>query len=146
MSPFILHFFSFSLTDEQQGEKLLKRCWWIATAYTYYVTLMAKCTNTWLHHPSIKIINKHNIFAMCQFKSARMVSCRDLRICVFLGCDLPIQLLLKSLSSTMRINLVDQFHYVKNHITNYEICNIPAWTNRFPRFLPVIYLYSCFFG
>ena len=28
VSPFILHCFSFSMTGEQKGEKLLKKCWW----------------------------------------------------------------------------------------------------------------------
>ena len=48
-SIFFLH--CFSLTGEQKCEKSLKRCWWIVKAYTCNVTLTAKCTCTWLHHP-----------------------------------------------------------------------------------------------
>ena len=46
---------------------------------------------------SVKIINKLNVFAMYRFESAMMVSCLDLS--VFSDCSLPMQLLLKSLSS-----------------------------------------------
>ena len=45
-----------------------------------------------------------------------------LSICVFLDCDLPIQLLLKSLSSEYDYRLVDLFHHIPSHVTNYEIC------------------------
>ena len=67
---------------------------------------------------SIKIINKRNVFAMYQFKSARTVLCWDLCICMFLGCNLPIQLLLKSLSSTYNDRLIDHFYHVLIYITN----------------------------
>ena len=49
-------------------------------------------------------------------------------VCIFLGCDLPIQLLLKFLSSGYDDRLVDNdrlvnpFHHVQIHITNYETC------------------------
>ena len=70
VSPFILHYFSFSLTGEWKGEKLLKRCWWIAVAYI-------NCpingqTHVYMIASFVKIINKCNVFAMYQFKSARM--------------------------------------------------------------------------
>ena len=51
VSPFIHHCFSFSSIGQQKGEKLLKQCWWIVMAYTCYVTLISKCTRTWLSHP-----------------------------------------------------------------------------------------------
>ena len=72
---------------------------------------------------SVKIINKRNVLAMTQFKSTRMVSCWDLYSC---SCaDLPIQLLLKSLSNTCNDRLVDfHYRYVLIHIMNYKICNI----------------------
>ena len=41
-------------------------------------------------------------------------------ICMLLGCDLPIQLLL-NLLHTYHDRLVDGFHLVLIHITNYEI-------------------------
>ena len=43
---------------------------------------------------------------------------------MFLGCDLPIQLLLKSLSNAYDDRLVDGFHHVPIHVMNYELCNI----------------------
>ena len=49
---------------------------------------------------------------------------------VFLGCDLWIQLLLKLLSSTYDNRLVDQFHQIPIHITNYKYVLLYAWTNR----------------
>ena len=63
------------------------------TAFTYYVTLMAKCTCAWLHHP-LKLL-----------PLSALLSCTDsshqdglmLRlVCMFLGCDMPIQLVLSS--------------------------------------------------
>ena len=51
MIPFILHYFLFSLTSKQKGEKSLKRYWWIVQlTATYYITLMVKCMCAWLHH------------------------------------------------------------------------------------------------
>ena len=75
VSPFILHCFSSSLTGE------LKNCQWIVMAYIYtcYVMLMAKMY-MYMIAWSIKIINKHNVFAMCRFKSAWMVSCCNLYV------------------------------------------------------------------
>ena len=40
---------------------------------------------------------------------------------MFLGCDLPIQLMLKSLSSAYNDRLVD---HIFIYVTNYELCNI----------------------
>ena len=81
VSPFILHCFSFSLTVERKGEKLLIRCRWIVMAYTYYVTQMAKCTCTWLHHP-FKLLTS-TVFLLCTDTShaVRMVLCWDLYVC-----------------------------------------------------------------
>ena len=44
---------------------------------------------------SVKIITKR-VVVMYRFKSARVVSVMLRRICVFLGCDMPIQLVLSS--------------------------------------------------
>ena len=64
VSPFTLHHFSFSLTNQQRGEKSLKGCWWIIiTAYIYPITLMAKYTCTWLHHPLKLLV--HTMFLPC---------------------------------------------------------------------------------
>ena len=66
------------------------------TAFTYYVTLcnvqVSKvCV---LDYISVKI-NKH-VAIVHQFKPARMVSVILRLICVFLGCDMSIQLVLSS--------------------------------------------------
>ena len=44
---------------------------------------------------SVKIITKR-VAVVCRFKSVRMVSVMLRLICVFLGCDMPIQLVLSS--------------------------------------------------
>ena len=51
VSLFILYCFSFSLNGDQKGEKLLRRCQWIVTAYTYYIMQMTKYMCKWLYHP-----------------------------------------------------------------------------------------------
>ena len=69
---------------------------------------------------SIEIIGKHNVFAVCWFKSTMVVSCLDLY--VFLGCYLQNKPLLKSLSCIWNDILLDHFPLVLIHITNYEMC------------------------
>ena len=65
------------------------------TVFTNYVTLSNGQRHVCLIASSIKIINKH-IAVMYWFKSARMVSVMLRVVCVFLGCDMPIQLVLSS--------------------------------------------------
>ena len=92
VSPFILPCLPFSLTDEQIGEKSLKRCRWIV--WLLFITsckLMANCTCMCLIASSVKIITNH-VTIVDRFKLDRMVSCWDL----FLGCDMPIKLVLSS--------------------------------------------------
>ena len=65
-------------------------------AYTYYVTLMAKCMCVSLHHSLKLLISAMFFHVLIQVNQDDFM----LRlICMFLGCDLPIQLLLKLLSS-----------------------------------------------
>ena len=65
-------------------------------AYTYNVTLMAKYTCTWLHHPLELLTSTMFCHKPIQVSQDGFV----LRlICVFLHCNLTIQLLLISLSS-----------------------------------------------
>ena len=116
VSHVILHCFSFFLTGKWKDEKLLKRYRWIVMAYTYYTTLMAKCMCTWLHHP-LKLLTSTMYIAMYGFKSVRMVSCWDLYVC----CDLPIQLLLKLLSSVYNDRSVYCFYHVLIHYTIFSI-------------------------
>ena len=88
--------------------------------YLYYVTIMAKCTCAWLHQ-LLKLTSAIFGHVLIQVKQDGFM----LRlICIFLGCDLPIQLLLKSLSSTYHDRLVDHFHSVLIHVMNYKLCNI----------------------
>ena len=92
---------------------------------------------------SINITNKCNAFGMYCFKPSRMVWCLDL--CVFWGCNLPIQLILKS-SDTYLDRLVDHFHHVPIHVTNYtKYVTFHAWKIDLHIFLHVIYQYSCYF-
>ena len=67
-------------------------------------------------------------------------------ICVFLACDLPIQLLL-NLLRTYHDRLVDGFHLILIPITNYEICIQHFVLEQIDMhiFLPVVYQYSCFY-
>ena len=66
------------------------------TAFTYYVTLMAKRTSASLHHP-LKLLPLSALLS-CTDSShqdgliLRLVSV----VCMFLGCDMPIQLVLSS--------------------------------------------------
>ena len=68
-------------------------------------------------------------------------------IYVFLGCNLPMQLLLKLLSSNYDDRLEDRFNHVPIHVTSYEICNIIFMLEQVDLhvFLSVIYEYSYFF-
>ena len=66
-------------------------------------------------------------------------------ICVFLGCDLLIQLLLKSLLSVYDDSLEDCFHHVPICSCTMKYIAFYPITNRLTRFLPVICQYSCFF-
>ena len=91
LSPFILHCFPFSLTGDQKGEK---KFW--TGANEFYGLYLLRHANGQIHvcliASSLKIINKR-VAAVYQFKLARNVFMLSL-ICMFLGCDLPIQLLL----------------------------------------------------
>ena len=61
-------------------------------------------------------------------------------ICVFLGCDLPIDLLLKSQSIAY-----NHFHHVLIYVTIYEVCNILCLNKYICIFLLVKYQHSHFF-
>ena len=88
------------------------------TAYPYYITLMAKCTCACLHH-LLKLLTSA---MFCHVPIQVNQDGFMLRvICMFLGCDFPIQLLLILLSSAYNDRLVDRFHYILNHVMNYEI-------------------------
>ena len=118
VSSFILpcfpFFFDWWMIRWEITEEVLMNC-------TYYVTLMAKYTCPWLHH-------------LLKLLTSAMFCCGPIQVnqdgfmlrllCFSLGCDLPIQLLLKSLSSMHEdIWLVYHFHHVLIHVTNYEIRN-----------------------
>ena len=69
-------------------------------------------------------------------------------ICMFLSCDLPIQLLLKLLSSEFDDRLEDRFHHVEVYwftSRTTKICNSLCLNKYIDLhiFLPVIYQYSC---
>ena len=93
VSPFILPCLPFSLTGERKGEKSLWRG--VDELYGFYLLrhANAKCTCAWLHHP-LKLL-----------PLSALLSCMDsshqdglmLRlVCMLLGYDMPIQLVLSS--------------------------------------------------
>ena len=65
----------------------------------------------------VTIINKH-VAVMYQFKSARMVSVMLRLICVFLGCDMSIQLVLSSQYDDWKME--DRLSF-----THFSTCNLP---------------------
>ena len=85
------------------------------TAFTYYVMLMAKRTCGLLHHPL-------NLLPLSALLSCTDSSHQDgfmLRlICMFLGCDMPIQLVLSS-----EYNDYDRFRHVPIDFIMYELPN-----------------------
>ena len=66
------------------------------TAFTYYVTLTGSQTHVCLIASSVKIITKCVAAVVYRFKSARIYGFMLRLICMFLGCDMPIQLVLSS--------------------------------------------------
>ena len=76
-----------------------------------------------LYYPLI-FFKKSNGFAVCQFKSAKMVSCWDLHACSWAVILVADTAAAKIVSSTYDDKLVDRLHHVLIHIMNYEICNI----------------------
>ena len=133
VSPFILPCLPFSLTGEQKGEKLLKRCQWIVLFYLLHHANGQ--THVCLIASSVNIITKRTA-VMYQFKSARMVSVMLRLICdsssVFLGCDTPIQLVLScEYDDDWKIvsSCNDSCHgLATKYVTFY------SWTNRLTRF------------
>ena len=98
------------------------------TAFTYYATLMAKRTCAWLHHP-LKLL------------PSALLSCTDsshqdslmLRlICMFLGCDMPIQLVLSSEYDNYD-RLEDQFIMYRFMSQTTKYVTFYAWINRLTR-------------
>ena len=115
----------------------MRNCWrGVHILYGLYLLCHANGQmNVCLITSSVKLINKR-FAAVYQFKSVRVVSCWD---CVFLGCDLPILLLLKLLSCEFNNRLKDHFimyrftsrtiKYVTFHawmyrLTHCSICNL----------------------
>ena len=87
------------------------------TAFMYYTTLSNGQTHMCLIASSVKIINKY-VAVMYQFKSARMVSVMLRLICVFLGCDMSIQLVLSSQYNDWKMEDHSSF-------THFSTCNLP---------------------
>ena len=113
VSPFILPCFPFSLIDEWKGEKLLKSCWWSMPNGLHLLHHTNGQMHVCLIASSVIIINKHNVF-LCSDSS--LISCWDLHIRMFLGCNLPIQLLLKSLSSTYEQTCIPTYTYMFSYL------------------------------
>ena len=146
MRPFILHCFSrsSSLIGERKGEKSLKKHQWIVTAYSYLLhPLMSKCMCTWLHHPLKLLIS--TVSLPCTDSSQPWWFHVETYICMFLGCDLPIQLLLKWLSSTYNNRLADRFYNIRFTLPTIQTMqHFMLEQIDLVIFLPVIYQYSSF--
>ena len=135
VSPFILPCFPFLF------HWWMKR-WEIDELYGlyYYIMQMAKYTWAWLHHPLELLTSEMFCLVLIQVNQDGFMF---RLICMFLGCDLTIQLILKS--STYDDRLVDHFHYIS--VRCYEICNI-LYLNKLTYmlfYLHVLYQYNCFF-
>ena len=78
-------------------------------ALPYYITLMVKCKFVWLYH-LLKLL-KSTIFGHAPIQVNQDGFMFQL-ICIFLGCDLPIHLLLVLSSSAYNDRLVDHFYNV----------------------------------
>ena len=121
VSPFILHCFPFSSTGEWKGKKSLKRCRWIVR-----LILITLCL--WANSHVLDCIIHYNYYQARCCHVLIQVS-QDgfmLRfICLLLGCDLLIQLMLKSPSSEYDDKLEDCFimHRFTSQTMKY-ICNI----------------------
>ena len=99
-------------------------------AYTYYVMLITKCTCAWLLHP-LKLLPS---VCCCHVSIQVSRDCFMLRlICAFLGCDLPIKLVLNCYQASVMIDwkiislCTDSPHKL-------PLCNINIWTNRLTYF------------
>ena len=97
-------------------------------AYTYYFTLMAKCTYAWLHHSLIKIINKCNVFPCSYwFKSTRIISCWDLH-----ACSWAVVCQYSCCWISQEDRLVEHFWFTS--LTTMNCIIFYAWTNRLAHF------------
>ena len=95
-------------------------------AYTYYITLMATCTYAWLHYPFKLLIST---LLPCVDSSQQDGFMLRL-ICMFLGCGLPIQLLLKSLSNQYDHSLDDRFIKYRSTLWTMKYVIFYTWPNR----------------
>ena len=134
----VLTFFIASLSLWLVIEKVRNRWRSVNELYSLYLLHHAS-SQMYLIASSIKIITKC-VATMYQFKSARIISCWDSYTYVFLGCDLQIQLVLKSLSSKCDDRLEDCF--IMYWFTSNILC-LNKYTYTFSTC--VIYQCSCFF-
>ena len=90
------------------------------TAFTYYVTLMAKRTCACLHHP-LKLLPLSALLSCTDSSQQDGLMLR--LVCMFLGCDMPIQLVLSSEYTTIMIDykIVSS---CTDYVTDYKICSI----------------------
>ena len=127
LHPCLLAFlFDWWMKRWETAEEVSMNC----TSFTYYVMLINGQTHMCLIAPCIKIITEHTA-VIYRFKSARMVSVKLRLIWVFLGCDMPIQLVLSSDYGDWKIasSCTDSRHRLAMKYVTFH-----AWSNRFTRF------------
>ena len=135
VSPFIHHCFPFSdwwIKKWEIAEEVSMNC----TAYTYYITLMAKCTCTWLYRPLKLLLS--TFFALYRFKLARMTSCCDLYACswaVIWQCSCCYNRYQASTTIVWKIVSAGSYWYWFTLQTT-QFVTFYAWTNRFTFFYP----------
>ena len=119
VSPFILYCFSF-LFD--WWTKMWEICW-RGVDELYGLHHANDQMHMYVIASSIEIIILSAMFLPYTDSNQPGWLHNEIYICKFLGCDLPIKLLIKSLSSILYDRLVDCFYHVKIHIASYKIYN-----------------------
>ena len=88
------------------------------TVYTNYATLMTKYTCAWLHHPLKLLTSVMLCLVPIQVNQNGFMLWL---ICMFLGYDMPNQLVLNHQAHNYDDRLVDHFHYVHYNNMNYIV-------------------------
>ena len=102
--------------------------WWVSCQWIVQsiLTTSRYIANGQIHvyliGSSIKIVTKHNVFAMYQFKSDRMISSWDLHASFWVLWFANTAA--AKIVSTYGDKLVYHFYHISIHVMNYKICNI----------------------
>ena len=95
---------------------------WLTTTCLDYITWKSKCTCTWLYHVLKLLPSTVFCHVLIQVSDDGFMF---RLIYMFFGCDVPIQLLLKSLSSVFTIYQYVTFYALANRLTRFCTCILP---------------------